>query len=372
MTRPLKIVHVETGTNLYGGALQVHYLLRGLAEEPDTRNILVCPSGSAIEKASAGNVGKLHAIPARGDLDLPFLFRLASILTKEKPDIVHLHSRRGADVLGGLAARITGTRCLLTRRVDNPESRLTVSLKYRLYNRVVTISEEIRDVLISEGLPPGKVSCIHSAVDAERYTGPWGKNNFRKQFGLSGSGPVCGVIAQLIDRKGHRFLIEAIPGILKTVPGAIFLFFGKGPGEKELKKQVRALGLGDTVLFPGFRDDLDDHLGCLDLVIHPALMEGLGVSLLQAAAAAVPMVATRAGGIPEAVVDGVNGSLVDPGDPGALEQAVIRILTDTDLAARLGEGGRQLVHEKFSIEAMVEGNLAVYKQMMNEQPGSSV
>jgi glycosyltransferase involved in cell wall biosynthesis len=364
MTRPLKIVHVETGTNLYGGALQVHYLLRGLAAVPDTRNILVCPSGSAIAKASADSVDKLHAVPARGDLDLPFLFRLASILRKEKPDIVHLHSRRGADVLGGLAARITGTRCLLTRRVDNPESRLTVGLKYRLYNRVATISEGIRDVLISEGLPPGKVTCIHSAVDAERYTGPWERDGFRKQFDLPAVGPVCGVIAQLIDRKGHRFLIEAIPQILKSVPETVFLFFGKGPLEEGLKSLCRELKLDNNVRFTGFRDDLDDYLGCLDLVIHPALMEGLGVSLLQAAASGVPIVGSRAGGIPEAVVDGINGFLIEPANPEEIAQAVTRLLADQELASRLGDGGRQLVREKFSIEAMFKGNLAMYRSMM--------
>ena len=372
MTGHLKIVHVETGTNLYGGALQVHYLLRSLTSGNDTRNILVCPARSAIAEAAAGTVESLYAVPARGDLDLAFLYRLVSILKKEKPDIVHLHSRRGADILGGLAARITGTRCLLTRRVDNPESRLAVNLKYRLYDQVVTISEGIKDVLLSEGVPPGKIACVPSAVDSERYAGPWDQERFRAAFDLPPEGPACGVIAQLIDRKGHRFLIRAIPEILKSVPDATFLFFGKGPMESELKKLCREAGLDRKVRFTGFREDLDDHLGCLDLVIHPALMEGLGVSLLQAAAAGVPIVASRAGGIPEAVVDGVNGSLIEPGDTEQLAQAVVGILTDPELASRLGEGGRQLVRDKFSIEAMVKGNLAVYKQLMDLQPDSRV
>jgi glycosyltransferase involved in cell wall biosynthesis len=364
MKQPMKIVHVETGTNLYGGALQVHYLLRGLAAEPDTRNILVCPSGSAIAEVSRKDAVTVYAVPARGDLDIPFLFRLVSILRTEKPDIVHLHSRRGADVLGGLAASITGTTCLLTRRVDNPENTLAVGLKYRLYDRVISISEGIRDVLISEGLPPGKVTCIHSAVDTERYTGPWDRKQFRALFDLPPDGAVCGVIAQLIDRKGHRYLIEAIPEILKTVPGTVFLFFGKGSREKELKNQVQELGLGDSVRFTGFRVDLDEFIGCLDLVIHPALMEGLGVSLLQAAAAGIPIVGSRAGGIPEAVEDGINGFLVEPGNTEEISQAVTRLLVDQELASRLGDSGRDLVRSKFSIEAMVKGNLAVYRSLM--------
>jgi glycosyltransferase involved in cell wall biosynthesis len=252
----------------------------------------------------------------------------------------------------------------LTRRVDNPESKLAANIKYRLYYHVVTISNGIRDVLISEGVPSEKVTCIHSAVDAECYTGPWEKDVFRKQFDLPAVGPMCGVIAQLIDRKGHRFLIEAIPEILKSVPDTVFLFFGKGPMEEELKSLCRELELGNKVRFTGFRDDLDDYLGCLDLVIHPALMEGLGVSLLQAAAAGVPIVGTRVGGIPEAVIDGVNGSLVEPGDSAAIAREVVRLLRDLGPAKRLGEGGRQLVREQFSIDAMVKGNLAMYASLM--------
>ncbi|MDT8367432.1 MAG: glycosyltransferase family 4 protein [bacterium] len=366
----MRILHVETGMNLYGGALQVSYLLRGLSGHPDVHNVLVCPKGSAIAGAASDSVDTLYAVPAGGDLDLAFLVRMVSILRRERPDIVHLHSRRGADVLGGVAARVTGTRCLLTRRVDNPESGLAVGLKYRLYDRVITISEGIREVLASEGVPPGKITCVPSAVDPDRYTGPWDKSTFQEQFDLPSDGPVCGVIAQLIDRKGHRFLIKAIPEILDTVPDATFLFFGKGPEEAELKELCRESGVVGKVRFVGFREDLDDYLGCLDLVIHPALMEGLGVSLLQAAAAGVPIVGTRVGGIPEAVVDGVNGVLVEPGDPVSLARAVVRILTDRDLAAGLGVGGRKLVQDRFSVEAMVKGNLAVYREMTSTRPDS--
>jgi len=364
MKKPLRILHVETGMNLYGGALQVHYLLRGLANHEDIESMLVCPEGSAIAEAAMGNVKTLHAVPMEGDLDLLFIPRLMSIIKKENPDIIHLHSRRGADILGGIAAKLSGTPCILTRRVDNPENRLWARVKYRLYDRVVTISECIQDVLISEGISPNKITCVPSAVDIDRYAGPWDRTGFRDRFDLPSKGPVCGVIAQLIKRKGHRFLIEAVPAILGSVPDAVFLFFGKGPEEEELKNLCLKAGLVDKVRFAGFREDLDDYLGCLDLVIHPALMEGLGVSLLQASAAGVPIVGTRAGGIPEVVVDGVNGSLIVPGDQEELARASIRILTDPELASRLGEGGRHLVREKFSIETMVRGNFEVYRSLL--------
>ena len=365
----MKILHVETGRHLYGGALQVLYLLRGLADRPGIRNVLVCPRGSAISGAARDHVDALHAVPAKGDLDILLIPRLMKIIRKERPDIVHLHSRRGADVLGGIAARLSRKECILTRRVDNPENPLWAGIKYRLYHRVITISEGIGEVLLREGVPPEKITCVHSAIDPDAYSHACDRDRFEQEFGLPQGARTCGVIAQLIPRKGHRFLLEAAPRILETVPDVVFLFFGKGPLEKWLRSRCRELGIEHAVRFAGFRDDLPDLLGCLDLVAHPALMEGLGVSLLQAAAAGVPIVGTGVGGIPEIVQDGVNGYLVPPSDAGSLAEALVKVLTDRDLARRLGGAGRQIARERFSIEAMVSGNLTVYEKLTHLQPG---
>lgn len=359
----MRILHVETGMNLYGGALQVHYLLRGLTNWKNVESTLVCPEGSAIAEAARENVRKLYSVPMKGDLDLLFVPRLLSIIRKENPDIIHLHSRRGADILGGIAAKLSGTPCILTRRVDNPESRSWVRVKYRLYHRVITISEGIREVLLSAGVPSHKITCVHSAVDMGFFSTPCDRSWYLGEFDLEENQRTCGVVAQFIDRKGHRFLLRAIPEILKTVPDTTFIFFGKGPLEGQLKTMCRELGIEEKVIFAGFREDLHRVLGCLDMLIHPALMEGLGVSLLQAAAAGVPIVGSRAGGIPEIVHNGVNGHVVQPGEVRPITDAVLTILGDNSLARRMGEEGRRIAQDHFSIEAMVKNNLDVYYEL---------
>jgi glycosyltransferase involved in cell wall biosynthesis len=138
------------------------------------------------------------------------------------------------------------------------------------------------------------------------------------------------------------------------------LFLGQGPLHGELASSIAAPPYRDRVRLAGFRADLPRLLPCLYGVVHPAEMEGLGVSLLQAAAAGVPIVASRAGGIPEAVRDGINGLLVPPGEPAALTQSIDRLLADPVYAADLGRRGRALVHEEFSLERMIEGNRRVY------------
>lgn len=358
----MKILHVEAGKHLYGGARQVLYIVEGLAAR-GVGNLLACPAGSEMARQQPAGT-RVVAMRMGGDGDVGMVLRLARLIRAERPDLVHLHSRRGADTWGGLAAKLAGVPCVLSRRVDNPESRLAVALKYRLYDHVITISEGIRQVLLSEGLAPAKVSCVRSAVDATPYLAPVDRAAFRAEFGLPADALVAGVVAQLIPRKGHRYLLAALPALLTRHPRLQVLIFGQGPLEAELRAEVDAAGLAGAVRFTGFRHDLPRWLGGLDMLVHPADMEGLGVSLLQASAAAVPIVTSRAGGLPEAVQDGVTGILCPPGDVAALTAAIDRFAGDAALRARFGAAGRARILAEFSIDAMVDGNLRVYRQVL--------
>ncbi|MDD2769707.1 MAG: glycosyltransferase [Methylococcus sp.] len=361
----MKVLHVEGGRNLYGGARQVLYLLDGLKRR-GIANVLVCPAGSDLAREAAAHA-EVHAIPMAGDLDFRLIGRLYRIIRQVRPDLVHLHSRIGADVMGGIAARLSGVPVVHSRRQDNPEMRWAVSAKYRLHDRVVAISEGIGKVLASEGLPASKLRCVRSAVDPEPFRQTCDHAWFRSEFGLPEGCMAIGVIAQLIDRKGHRFLLETLPALIAKFPSLHVLIFGKGTLEQALVETARRLGVEKHVRFPGFRDDLPRVLPCLDLVVHPALREGLGISLLQAASAGVPIVASRAGGIPEAVRDGFNGLLVPPGDTAALANAIGRLLDAPDLARQMGRHGRELIDREFSVDGMVEGNLAVYRELLAER-----
>jgi glycosyltransferase involved in cell wall biosynthesis len=364
-SRPPRVLHIEAGRHLYGGARQVLYLLEGLKRQ-GVGSLLVCPAGSAIAEAARGHCERVHAIPMGGDLDLGLVPRLRRLIRSEGPDLVHVHSRRGADLFGGVAARLAGVPAVLSRRVDNPESWLAMRLKYPLYAKVITISEGIRQVLLAAGLPPGKVVCVRSAVDGTAYQAGCDGGWFRREFGLPPNARTLAVVAQLIERKGHGYLLDALPDVIARHPEVRVLLFGQGPLEAELRDRIRRLGLGlaDQVRLAGFRSDLERILPCLDLVVHPATLEGLGVSLLQAAAAGLPIVAARAGGIPEVVRDGENGLLVPPGDSRSLGEAVLWMLDHPDEARALGARGRALVEREFSVPAMVAGNLRVYRELL--------
>lgn len=359
----MKVLHVEGGRNLYGGAHQILLLMEGLKAR-GIDNILACRTGSELAQAALP-LAQVHAIKMEGDLDVGLIPRLYRIIRETRPDIVHLHSRIGADVMGGIAARLAAVPVVHSRRQDNPESRWAVAVKYRLHDRVIAISEGIGQVLLSEGLPSGKLRCVRDAVEITPLVEHPERAWFEREFGLEPGTLVLGVVAQLIRRKGHQVLLESLPEILSAFPGIKVLFFGKGPLESELRKTIDRMGLTQQVHLAGFRDDLPRILPCLDVFVHPALREGLGVSLLQASLACLPIVATRAGGIPEAVRDGETGLLVEPENPHELSRAVMQLLGDPVLRQRLGRAGRRWVEEAFSEGIMVEGNLAVYRELLD-------
>lgn len=375
MSTPLKVLHVEGGKNLYGGARQVLYLLEGLHAR-GVENVLVAPEDSAILAAAAeSGVAGIRPDPMGGDLDVGFVWRLRRIIEEEKPDVVHLHSRRGADLLGGLAGKWSrGDRpvVILSRRVDNPESPWLVGAKYRLYDRVVTISEAIRRVLLDQGVPEARVTCVHSAVEPPDAPDPEQLREdcrqLRAELGIPDPGvPLVGMMAQFIERKGHRLILDAWQAVQAENPGARLLLFGKGSLEEEIRGEAEARGFGSTVHFMGFREDLARLRPCLALVVHPATAEGLGVAVLEAAAAGLPVVGGRAGGIPEAIDHEVTGFLVDPREADSLAGAVNALLGAPGRASRMGEAAREKIRREFSVDQMVEGNLAVYREVLRDR-----
>lgn len=366
----MKIAHVEMGRYLYGGARQVAYLLNGLARFPG-EHVLVCVPGAEVARAVSNPAARTRALAISGDLDLRFAWRLRKLLRTERADLLHVHSRKG-DFPAILAGRLAGIPVIFSRRVDNPPNWADRRLKFPLCARIVTISEGIRDVLVASRVPAAGITCIPSAIDAERYRPDCDRAWFRAEFELGAEVAVMGMVAQLIPRKGHAVLFEALDSVLPRHPELRVLIFGQGPLERELRDTVESRGWGEVVKFVGFRDDLARILPCLDILAHPAWMEGLGVSLLEAAACGVPIIASRAGGMPEIVEDGLNGFLIEPGESRKLAECSARLLDDPGLRQEMGLAGRERVLERFAVERMVEGNYALYRHILGADAGSGV
>ncbi len=327
-------------------------------------NTLLCPSLSDLAKKTSP-YAKIKTIKMHSDLDLNLLLKIIRIFKAEKPDIVHLHSRRIAEFTGGIAAKICGTPSILTRRVDNKELFFIAKPKYMLYDHIITISDAIKKVLVHQGVSHNKISCIKSAVDSDLFLGDINKISFRKKNNLATDSFLVGMIAQFIPRKGHAFIINIVNDLLTDYKNLHIFFYGQGPLSKKMKKIVFDLGIHDHFHFMGFVSDLDSQIGALDMIVHPAEKEGLGVSLLQGLSSRVPIVANNVGGIPEVVKDGVNGFLVPVGDHQKMKESMKKLIINNDLRKKFGHAGRELIKNEFSIESMAEGNMNIYKKFIN-------
>ncbi|MDH3374413.1 MAG: glycosyltransferase [Gammaproteobacteria bacterium] len=360
----MKILHVETGRHLYGGPQQVLYLVAALIDRSHDCT-LVCPPGSGVDAAARAAGIPVRNLFCAGDLDLPFAYRLTQYLQTAQPDLVHCHSRRGADMLGGLAASLADIPAIVSRRVDSTEMRLMAALRYRPFRKIIAISEAIAAILRDHDVDAARIEVIRSAVDTERFLVPANRAAFRAEFGIPEAAIVIAAAGQLIPRKGHRYLLQAVADLRHTHPGIRLIIFGEGYLNNQLRAQAAALGLGDIAQFAGFRDDLDDYMTCFDIFAHPALAEGLGVATLKAAAAGVPVVGFNAGGLAEAVSDGETGILVPAEDVEALRDAIARLIDQDDLRARMGAAGRERMQKSFSIDTMVNKHVELYESVLN-------
>ncbi|MDT8368603.1 MAG: glycosyltransferase family 4 protein [Longimicrobiales bacterium] len=363
----MKTLHLETGRHLYGGGVQVIHLVEGLRAAGDEARILA-PEGSEIVAAAAARGIPTHPFPFLGEADPRLIGALRRRIREGHPDLVHLHSRRGADTLGLWAAWRSGVPTVVSRRVDTPELPVVSRLKYRRCGRVIAISEAIRGVLLEGGVPPDHVVTIRSAIDADAISDTCrDRGLLRRAFGFPKDALVIAVVAQLIDRKGHDTLLDALPRVVGEIPRARLVIFGRGPRRAAIRARIERNDLVSRVHLAGHRDDLIDLLPCCDLVAHPARAEGLGIALLEAQAAGLPVVASRVGGIPEAVVDERTGVLVEPDDPASLARALIRLLADADLRARMGAEARAWVRTERSLAVMVRETRTLYEALLNDR-----
>lgn len=359
----MKILHVDTGKSWRGGQKQVLDLHRGLIAR-GVQSLLLCTRGGELLRRAAALGLPVEGLALRGEWDLVSAWAVARRLRRWKATHLHLHTSH-AQGIGLVAARMAGfSNVVATRRVDFPiRKHLANRWKYGpSVARYVAISRSVAARLSDFGIPAERIRVAPSGVALERAA-PGAGGAFRRELGLAPDALLVGNIAHLSSEKGQRDLVDAIPAVLAVHPEARFVLVGEGALRGELERRARELGLGERLAFTGFRDDVDVILDALDVFVMSSHAEGLGTAVADALAARRAVVATRVGGIPDIVEDGVEGLLVPPRDPAALAAAIGRLLDDPELRRRLGEAGRAKVERSFSVDAMVEGNLAVYREM---------
>lgn len=370
MGRGLVTFHVNTERGWRGGEQQMAYLMEGLRRRGHRVVAAVQPDGAALPRLRAAGF-EVHAIRMRGEVDPVAALALARRISAIRADVVHLHTSH-AHTLGAIAARLTHRPVVIvSRRVDFSIYRHSFlglnGLKYRMgLDRIVCVSEAVREVLKRDGLEPERLRVVKSAVDPARVASA-APVDVRARLGLPAEARIVLAVGALVGHKGHKHLVEAMPPLVAAVPDVHVVIAGEGPLRGDLERQARALWIAPRLHMPGQVDDLPGWFHSVDVLSMPSVEEGLGTSVLDGMAAGLPVVATKAGGIPEMIRDGIDGILVEPGDPRALADALSRVLLDPDLRARLSAAARRRVDEAFHVDRMVEETIAVYEEAVNER-----
>jgi len=367
----VKIAHLDTGRDWRGGQAQVMHLLPGLRARGH-ESVLLGPPSPLLERAAREGF-EVHPWRVRGDLDLPGAMAAAARLRSLGADLVHAHTA-GAHVAGFLAARSSGVPVVVARRVAVPPGGLSSRFKYRLgIDRYLCVSRSVIEVLARAGVPRSRLAWVPSGVELTAPGEAAGSSardpadppppSLHAEIGAPAGAPIVGTVASLTREKRHGDILGAAVRVLERFPDTHFVWIGDGERRQALESLRRTLGLETRVHLLGFRRDARRLMKEFTVCVLASVLEGLGTSLLDAQALGVPVIATRVGGIPEVVADGVTGRMVGPCQPEELAQAVFEALDRPQERACWAARALESVRA-FSVDRMVERTLAEYEAVL--------
>lgn len=330
--------------------------------------VLICPPDCSLATEAAAAGHQVMPLDIAGEINLPRDLRAArqlrGILTRLQPDILHIHSAK-AGLVGRLAVLLPPRpRVVLTvhsfvfdERMG-ARKRALVALAERWLAGVtdvtIAVSAALKDELVAQmRLQPARIRVIYHGVpflDAPET--------------VADTAPCIGTVARLAPQKGLDILLRAAALVVARAPDTRVSIIGDGPLRPELEALAAELGIADRVEFLGFREDAVARMRAISVFVLSSTRETFGLTLVEALSQRVPVVATRVGGIPEVVEDGVTGLLVAPNDPAALADGICRLLTDRAMAHRLADAGNAAVRARFSSARMIAELEALYQELI--------
>jgi glycosyltransferase involved in cell wall biosynthesis len=294
------------------------------------------------------------------------LWQIRRRLRSWRPDVLYLNDPHALTAAGVASLGLSIPLRVAARRVDFP---LAAPARYqRLCDLVICVSQAVRQACLSAGLSPGVLSVVHDGVDPARSSSGL-RAQGRQAIGASAHTQVLLTVAKLTDHKGHDVMLEAMPEIVRRRPDVLWVVAGDGSLWDSLQERTRQLNLQSHVRFLGYRHDVPDLIAAADLMVVPSRLEGLCSSIVDAMLAGLPVVATRAGGIPDLLAPSERlgpaaGWLVPPEHSAALAAAVIDALQQPDVTSRYRDTARQRALAEFTAERMVERTIDAYRRAL--------
>lgn len=373
--RRIKIVHLVTSLEV-GGAQ--HNMLLGLPRlDPEKyEHILISIMDRMQMEQQFKEQGiEVHSLGLNRKIDLAVALRLRSLLKKLRPDILHTYLIHG-NVLGRIVGRLVGVPIIIGSELTIGQAgtlgKLLTKLTNPLTNAVEVNSETVGKAVVADlGVPKEKIEVIFPGLDLDAFSGTVNRANIRSEIGVSDDQHLVLFVGRLRPVKGPEYGIKAFAVAVSKKPNLHLVLVGEGEQRSFLENFTTELGIEEKTTFLGARKDLPDVLSAADSILMPSLTEGFPRVANEAMAASKPIVATRVGGIPEAIIDGVTGLLVESKDIDAMSDAIIRVSSDTELQQHLGNTARQHAEVHYSAASYVSRLDEMYSRWANLKSPSS-
>ncbi|MGD9808267.1 MAG: glycosyltransferase [Deferribacterales bacterium] len=358
----MKILHLDTGKEWRGGQRQALFLHEGLLEL-GIESVMVCNEAGELCKK---DVEGIVPVSFKGEADLGFISELKDIIKHYQPDIVHTHDAHA--LTPAIFARVTGRgfKLINTRRVDFSINKGFISRKK--YNnskvdKVVAISEAIRKMLVDDGVKAEKVPVINSGVRFPKSISFQKVLELRDKYEIDPEQYIVGNVANMADHKDHYTLLNAYEKFYHEAEGARLILVGDGPMFEEVKNYASGLSSYGSMVFTGYTADVYEHIAIFDLFCMSSKTEGLCTSIIDAFFMGCPVVATKAGGIPELVKHNFNGLLSDVGDADALADNILEVYDDLPMEDKFAANAFHTAL-KFTDGGMVQKYVKLYKELL--------
>ncbi len=352
---PRRVLHVITPSHMSGAETQLVRLTRRMRQRGHFMPVLVKHGSPAIgemlardfpvETARIGGKANVLAIPA-----------IARVARRHQVEFLHTHLSTASWWAGWL------------EQFGGPPTvghvhGFTSAAWHSRQSHLIAVSGAVRDDLIDQGIGRHRITVLHNALAPEEFQPTRDSIAVRNEFGADARTPVIGSFGHLSLKKGYRELFDAMPLVLKRFPTTQFWIMGRGPLQQELEQEARTGGYLNNVRFAGFRRDAADIMHAIDVMALPSRREPCALVYVEAALAAKPIVACRAGGAPESIADGETGLLVPVNDSPAIAAALVTLLEDRAYAERLGAAGRVRAQDIFSWQKFTATLEGVYDRV---------
>jgi glycosyltransferase involved in cell wall biosynthesis len=386
----VKVLRVIARLNMGGPALHVSYLTAGLRDRGYETTLVAgtlargedsmafVAEDLGIDVVRIEQLGR-EISPVR---DLLATLRLARVIRRERPQILHTHTAK-AGTVGRLAALLAGSRRprvvvhtfhghVLRGYFGPIQSRFFLALERWLAatsTALIAVGPQVRDDLVALGVAPAeRFTVIRLGIELEERVRPSedGRAETRRYLGVPTDRFVVGWVGRMTAVKRTEDVLDAFKRLRESGVDACLCMVGDGPDRPRLERRASELGVIRDTLFLGYQEDVSQYYAAFDALVLPSANEGTPVSVIEALAAETPVVATRVGGVPDVVRDGEEGFLVETGDTGELAERLTRLARDPGLRERLGRSGRDRVLSRYAVERLLDDVDRLYRELLRE------